>query len=274
MQRLRTRIAPTPSGYLHIGNVVNFLLTWAFARSVGGHVTLRIDDMDPQMSRPEFVDDVFRTMDWLRIDIDDGPASVAEVEHTWSQRHRLPSYMSVLDSLAQHGLVFGCTCSRSTVAAADPSRRYPGTCRLLNNDLFADKTAWRFDDCSVADQPFPIMRLKNGLPAYHVVSVADDVAMGITWILRGADLEPSTRVQRALAARVEALAPFQKIKVVHHALVSDADGRKLSKSAGSTDIRLLRTRSNGINDVLRAVAMIHGCPVVDRVVDLPSVVRY
>lgn len=274
MDMLRTRIAPTPSGYLHIGNAVNFLLTWAHARSVGGHVTLRIDDIDPQMSKPEFVADIFRTLDWLGIDIDAGPTSVAEVETSWSQRLRLDDYSQILQDMVGAALVFGCTCTRSAIAKRDPSGRYSGTCRHLGRALDAGQTAWRFNNNDVAEIPYPIVRLKNGLPAYHLVSIADDVSMGMTWILRGMDLEPSTRLQRILASRIGALAPFKKIVVDHHALVLDERGGKLSKSAGAADLRTLRCRPDGIHVVLQALAAIQGCDVVDAVWDLPAVVKY
>jgi glutamyl-tRNA synthetase len=274
MHMLRTRIAPTPSGYLHIGNAVNVLLTWAHARSVGGHITLRIDDIDPQMSKPEFVADIFRTLDWLGIDIDAGPTSVAEVETTWSQRLRLDGYNQILLDMVSAGLVFGCTCTRSAIAKQDPSGRYTGTCRHRGSPLDEGQTAWRFNNNDVAEIPYPIVRLKNGLPAYQLVSVADDVAMGMTWILRGMDLEPSTRLQRKLASQVGALAPFKDIVVDHHALVLDERGGKLSKSAGAADLRTLRSRPDGIHAVLHALATIHGCDVVDSVRDLPAVVTY
>jgi glutamyl-tRNA synthetase len=274
MKMLRTRIAPTPSGYLHLGNVVNALLTWAHARAVGGHVTLRIDDLDPQMSRPEYLEDIFRTIDWLGIDIDAGPSSVAEVEQTWSQQHRRAAYDAVLQILVDQGALFACGCTRREIALAGSSGVYPGTCRDRRIPLDATDVSWRLLDDSVALLPFPIVRLKNGLPAYHIASITDDVQMGITWILRGEDLEPSSHIQYVIASRVPDLAPFGRVHIRHHPLIVDEHGEKLSKSRGATDVRHLRDKPYGLQDVLDAVTKFHGCPPVLRVSELPSVVSF
>lgn len=274
MKMLRTRIAPTPSGYLHIGNVVNALLIWAHARAVRGHVTLRIDDLDPQMSRTEYLEDIFRTIDWLGIDIDAGPSSVTEVKQTWSQQHRRAAYDAVLQTLVDQGALFACGCTRREIALAGTGGVYPGTCRDRRIPLDATDVSWRLLDDSVALLPFPVVRLKSGLPAYHIASITDDVRMGTTWILRGEDLEPSSRIQTVIASKVPALAPFGKIHIRHHSLIVDKHGEKLSKSRGATDVRHLRETSGGLGIVLEAVSRLHGCPLVSSVHDLPSVVRY
>lgn len=274
MKMLRTRIAPTPSGYLHIGNVVNALMVWAHARAVGGHVALRIDDLDPQMSQVEYLEDIFRTIDWLGIDLDAGPSSVLEVEQAWSQQYRRAAYDAVLQTLVDQGALFACGCTRREIALVGSGGVYPGTCRDRRIPLDATDVSLRLLDDSVALLPFPVVRLKNGLPAYHIASLVDDVSMDITWILRGADLEPSSLVQRQIACRVPGLAQFADVDIVHHRLICDERGEKLSKSRGATDVRHLRETSEGLGVVLEAVSRLHGCPLVASVHDLPSVIRY
>ena len=96
---LKTRIAPTPSGLLHEGNGISFLLTYALARAYEGQILLRIDDLDAERMRLAYLDDIFRTLDWLGIEWDEGPSSVADFQQNWSQHHRLDLYQNALDTL-------------------------------------------------------------------------------------------------------------------------------------------------------------------------------
>src|ERR1700761_2389173 len=109
----KTRIAPTPSGYLHLGNVLSFAVTAALARKTGAKVLLRIDDMDQARVNEAYVQDVFETLRFLEIPFDEGPRSAGEFETAYSQLHRLPFYKSALNKLTDGGLVFACTCTRS-----------------------------------------------------------------------------------------------------------------------------------------------------------------
>ena len=97
--QFKTRIAPTPSGLLHEGNGTSFILTYALARAHQGQVVLRIDDLDAERMRLEYLDDIFRTLDWLGIDWDEGPSSVADFQLNWSQHHRLDLYQNILEKL-------------------------------------------------------------------------------------------------------------------------------------------------------------------------------
>ncbi len=94
---LRSRLAPTPSGFLHLGNVFSFVLTWLIVRKQHGHLHLRIDDLDADRAKPAFYDDIFTTLDWLGLDYDSGPRSTGDCLRHWSQRHRLPAYNQVLE---------------------------------------------------------------------------------------------------------------------------------------------------------------------------------
>jgi glutamyl-tRNA synthetase len=234
---MRTRIAPTPSGFLHRGNAVNFLLTWQLAQQHGGSVLLRIDDLDPQMSQPVFLDDIFTTLSWLDIACDEGPRTAGELHDVWSQRHRLPLYHPALDELRRQGRVFACSCTRKHVLERSPHGLYPGTCRTAGIDLDAPNVAWRLADDSVTDLPYPVVRQKTGLPSYQIASLVDDTHFGITHIVRGRDLHPSTLVQRRIASILAPNHPFLSVVVYHHPLITDDRGTKLSKSQGAMGVR-------------------------------------
>ena len=216
---VRTRIAPTPSGYLHEGNCVNALLSswWAAEH---GQVFLRIDDADSTRYRREYAEDIFHTLQWLEIRIDLGPGSVSELEAQWSQTHRKNRYREALQPVIDRDLVFACACSRTSAqcTCANESRTWfqgESTLRLSTTDGRQGPVLWRRDD----------------IPAYHLTSVVDDHDFGITHIMRGEDLHESTLIQRDLAAFLQLTFPDE---VRHHPLVTDQKGRKLSKSSGAT----------------------------------------
>lgn len=137
-----SRIAPTPSGYLHLGNAFNFLLTWLLVRGSEGKLLLRIDDMDRSRLRPEYLADIFTTIDWLGLDYDQGPEGPDDFERSWSQLHRLSLYREMLEHLAEQQALaasplFLCQCSRAEIlrntagnnSAGGYPGSYPGTCR-------------------------------------------------------------------------------------------------------------------------------------------------
>ena len=236
---MKTRLAPTPSGYLHLGNAFNFVLTWALSRRAGGSLRLRIDDIDQERARPEFVEDVFRSLEWLGVDWDHGPTGPDEFYQRFSQRYRIDRYEAVLQQMRKSGLLFGCTCTRKQIRETAGTSGYAGTCRELQRDLDEQETAWRLNEASAAI-PFPILRQKNGDPAYMLASVVDDVDYGITHVVRGEDLLASTQTQGLLSGVIEVLAPFSHVLVHHHPLLVDEAGEKLSKSAGSSSLASMR----------------------------------
>ncbi|MEZ0610623.1 glutamate--tRNA ligase family protein [Fibrella sp. WM1] len=251
-----TRIAPTPSGYLHLGNAVNFVLTWLAARQRGGQVLLRIDDLDADRKRPEYVADVFYTLDWLGLDYDLGPSGPDDFEANWSQRHRLARYEATLDRLVAAGAVYACGWSRKQLAELGDT--YPAAIRTQNLPLDAPDVAWRFRADDGSDF---VVRRRDGLPAYQIASLTDDIDFGVTHLVRGQDLYDSTRMQRELAERLKlgTSSPdksitdpgtFLRAQVWHHPLLLDASGHKLAKSAGSgaagpTSIRAMRLAGEG-----------------------------
>lgn len=226
---MRTRLAPTPSGLLHYGNACNFLVTWAFGRARGGEVLLRIDDADPNMVHPDGIADIADTLAWLGITVD---------RQLPSQQTRYGRYQRVLDELQGGEHLYACDCTRSQIRAAAPTGEYPGTCRDRGLPLTAHEASLRCRlDGTVSD---PIVRGKNGIPAYHVASLCDDVDAGITHIIRGADLEVASEVQQQIVRVAPSLALFLDVAIIHHPLILGQDGQKLSKSVQSTALRTLR----------------------------------
>ena len=248
---VQTRLAPTPSGYLHAGNALNFLLTEALARRAGGRLHLRIDDLDSARVRPAYLENIFATLHWLSIHCDSGPRDVADFQARYSQHRRLDRYAALLAALAtQTGLVYACTCSRAEVAAAaGPAGLYAGTCRDRGLPLDSPDAAWRVRvpakatvaltdgflgfrtlDIAALVGDF-VIRRKDGLPAYQTASLADDVTDGMTLIVRGEDLLPSTAAQIWLAQLAGSpWAAFADAQFYHHPLLLGPDGGKLSKS--------------------------------------------
>jgi glutamyl/glutaminyl-tRNA synthetase len=243
-----TRLAPTPSGFLHAGNIYNFLLNWLWARANNGTVLLRIDDMDAARKRPEYVNDIFTTLAALGLDWDMGPSGPDDFEKNWRQQQRLPLYNQILDIWVQQDKMFVCTCSRQ---------------QLLNNQHCHCETeylpwstahaAWRMKLYNPAAICFTdkqkgavevmvtdsfIIRKKDGLPAYQLCSLMDDRHFGVTHICRGEDLLPSTAMQLWLDAQLTT--PYLRhCHLWHHPLLT-LDGDKISKSAGAQSSSLMK----------------------------------
>jgi glutamyl/glutaminyl-tRNA synthetase len=258
----KTRIAPTPSGYLHLGNILSFALTAALARRVGASILLRIDDLDRERVDREYVEDIFETLNFLGIPWDEGPRDVDEFEREWSQGHRLGMYREALRRLRQEGKVFACDCSRSKIVRKRQDGVYPGTCRNKELALDAAGYSWRVRtpafagasaDESAGEAGVPVdmegglpvemtdfvVRKRDGYPAYQLTSVVDDLYFGVDLVVRGEDLRASTAAQRWLAAEL-GQDEFRGIRFYHHPLLMGSNGTKLSKSAGATSVRYLR----------------------------------
>jgi glutamyl/glutaminyl-tRNA synthetase len=209
---LRTRIAPTPSGLLHLGNAWSFVLTWLAARSAPtasgrGRIHLRIDDLDAARTQDAFLEDIFASLRWLGIDWDGGPRDVAEFKAAHSQRLRLDRYRAAVEKLKVHEMVYACDCSRAQIRLSGPV--YPGTCRLRSLDFEQPDHSVRFavpsgvvalrdaDGGAFVLHPardpgdFVVVR-RDGDPAYHLASVIDDTDLGVNFVVRGLDLRPST----------------------------------------------------------------------------------
>jgi len=251
----KTRIAPTPSGFLHAGNAFNFLVTDRLAKATGSRLVLRIDDLDAGRTRPEYIEDVFRSLQWLGIRVDEGPSGPDDFHANWTQHLRMPRYLGATEALLSRGALYPCSCSRpqlETLSRADhPCRtqpigavprgtpwrlRIPEPCLVPVMEL--DGTTKQLDLATQMPDP-TILQRDTGRPAYQIASLCDDLEMDITFIVRGADLQPSTACQ-AYLARLLGQEAFASIRFHHHPLALGADGAKLSKSAGSASLKAMR----------------------------------
>ena len=240
------RFAPSPTGRLHLGHAYSAVLGHGLARDGGGKFLLRIEDLDQTRSRPEFVDGIYEDLRWLGLDWDE-PVLV--------QSQRTDAYAAALDELKVRGLVYACFCTRADIAQSltaphgDAATSYPGTCRGLPDDpdrRAATPHCWRLDSgkaLALAGLPSwteqngrsfegeasqigdAILARKDAPASYHLSCVIDDAASGVTDVVRGADLRPSTPIQRLLQELLGLPAPTY----VHHALVTHEDGRRLAK---------------------------------------------
>lgn len=241
-----TRFAPSPTGRLHLGHAFSAALGHEKARESGGRFLLRIEDIDQGRSRPEFVDGIFEDLRWLGFEWDE-PVLV--------QSGRTQAYADALESLRERGLVYACFCTRADIAQSltaphgDAATSYPGTCRALPDDPERRATTphcWRLDSAKAlqlaplttwqeangrsfaakaADFGDAILARKDAPASYHLSCVVDDAASGVTTVVRGADLRPSTPIQRLL----QNLLGLPELTYLHHPLVTHEDGRRLAK---------------------------------------------
>lgn len=267
---VRTRIAPTPSGYLHIGNALNFVLTWLWARKAGGSVRLRIDDLDAPRIRPEYLEDIFETLEWLGLDWDEGPFSVTEHEQKFSQTHRQDYYRAFLEELIATGKVFACTCSRKSLEKeacncfnkAVPLNSPEAALRVLTPDsviVIKDAVAGVLSIPLDKDMHNFVVRRKEGMVAYQVSSLADDLLYKVNLIIRGQDLLGSTAAQTYLAT-ISGKTAFAGCSFYHHPLITDNSGQKLSKSAGSGSLRAMRAQGYTVNEFYKYISKLLGWP--------------
>ena len=268
-----SRLAPTPSGYLHIGNAVNFVLTWLLTRRVvpgraGGVLHLRIDDLDRARLRPAYLENIFRVIDWLGIDYDHGPSGPDDFLRRHSQLLHLPEYNAILRRLAQRpGLVQASTRSRTNVAEAVVPLETPGVAwraHVPAGTTISFNDAWqgRINVPLDALMPDFVVRKKDGVAAYQVASVVDDLRLGTTLVVRGLDLQPSTAAQLWLAAQLSETATFNaaRIQLFHHPLLTDAAGQKLSKSQQLPLDAGVMAQAQGKQAVFQAVAKLLQLP--------------
>jgi glutamyl-tRNA synthetase len=272
------RLAPSPTGAQHLGNARTYLIAWLSARSQAGRVVLRIEDLDVSRVKPGAIDEAREDLHWLGLDWD-GDAIV--------QTQRLPFYRAAFERLKSLGLIYPCTCTRADIerSASAPHAEhegpiYPGTCshrRAADADALADRPyAWRLrggDETIAYDDgirgkvslnlhqiggDFVVWR-SAGTPAYQLAVVVDDADQGVTEVIRGDDLIPSTPRQ-LLLYRMLGLTPP---RFLHVPLVVDAAGRRLAKRQGDTHLRSLREAGVEPQTVLGVLAW--SCGWLDRV---------
>ena len=259
MAELKTvgRFAPTPSGRMHLGNVFAALIAWLSVRSKGGEMVLRMEDLDTQRTSEEYAQILREDLRWLGLDYD---------RETPPQSTRSAVYDTYFDKLAQMGLLYPCYCTRSQLHSvnaphlSDGTYVYPGTCRSLTPAEVAEKRkakapAYRLkvpdevvsftDGCMgphsenlLRDCGDFYLRRADGVFAYQLAVVVDDARMGVTEVVRGADLLSSTARQLYLYRLLGLPAP----KFAHCPLLLAPDGRRLSKRDGDQSLENLRAK--------------------------------
>ncbi len=260
----KIRFAPSPTGYLHEGHLLSALYVWAAAKKWNLHIHLRIEDHDRVRTRQAYIDGIREDLEWLGFE-----------HHSESiQSDRQEIYQGVLQKLAEQGYVYPCTCSRKQLEAENPRSEtgeviYQGKCRLderrktrdeRNESIWVEKMAQphnlRF---AVADKvinwtdarlgpfaenparqcgDFPIQD-RDGCWTYQFAVCVDDVLQDITHIIRGEDIRNSTARQIALCQTICETTgrPYQQPFYLHHALIVDSSGKKLSKRELAHSIR-------------------------------------
>lgn len=260
-----TRFAPSPTGRLHLGHAFAARFAHDRARENNGKFLLRIEDIDPVRCKPEFIDGILEDLDWLGLKWDQQPILQSE---------RLDFYADALQKLKDRGVLYPCVCTRKEIESeiarmghaphAGETAVYPGTCRGKHLDLSRfDRWSWRLDIekslRQIGESLFfvdesrgrvkanpaifgDIILARKETPAsYHLCSVLDDAAQGVTLVTRGEDLFDSTHVHRLLQALLGLDTPLYH----HHRLISDAEGRRLAKRDQSVTIKFLREK--GLN---------------------------
>lgn len=252
-----TRFAPSPTGHLHLGHVVNALYVWGVARAVGGRVQLRIEDHDRIRCRPAYEASLLDDLAWLGLEPDEGLTPLVRQSDTPE------AYAGALSRLRAAAHVYTCACSRREIGGGP----YDGRCRdrgLTDADSRALRVVLpdaieRFDDLALgpqAQRPASqcgdlLIRDRDGHWTYQFAVTVDDLRHGVSLVIRGEDLLDSTGRQLALARLLGRVEPPL---FLHHPLIADAAGRKLSKSAGDTGIRELRAAGHAPAAVLGLAA--------------------
>lgn len=255
-----TRFAPSPSGALHLGHAYSAVMAHHLARRADGQFRLRIDDIDGTRSREEFIDAARADLAWLGIAWDGA---------LWRQSAHLADYAAALDALVARGLAYPCFCTRADIAASATAPHgpagaiYPGTCRALSPAARTDAMAtlpfcWRLAMDRATAAAGPLSAVNNGVrrsfdaaaqgdvviarkdaPAsYHLASTIDDAAMGVTLVVRGADLTEATAVQLLLQHLLDLPTP----EYHHHALVVGTNGKRLAKRDAAAALAEMRAR--------------------------------
>jgi len=297
----RGRLAPSPTGYLHVGHARTLWTAWQRARDAGGALVMRMEDLDPERSKSTFAEAAYEDLRWLGVRWQEGPDKGGPYA-PYVQSRRRSIYLAAWRRLLRRGYIYPCHCSRkdlesalgaphertlasvnSSVAAGkwdlqDDEPIYPGTCRRLPaiptqlpgptaSDIdLPDGINWRFRvpdgeavefvDRNLGRQRFVagvdfgdfVVWRRDGVPSYQLACVADDAAMGITEVVRGADLLKSTARQILLNRALG----YDNPAWFHCRLVVDHNGRRLAKRYDSLSVRALRQRGLTPMNILSA----------------------
>jgi glutamyl-tRNA synthetase/glutamyl-Q tRNA(Asp) synthetase len=268
---LRTRFAPSPSGYLHLGHVLHAIYVWGLAQCWDATVLLRLEDHDRQRCKPEYAAALLEDLHWLGFLPE--PLAPSQV---WQQQDRLMGYAAALEALATSGHAYACHCSRAAIVQRTGQQggdelRYDGHCRHLGLPIGPDvgirvalpDEQVAFEDIYAGPQrQHPatqvgdvLARDRHGNFTYQWAVVLDDLAQDINLVIRGADILASTGRQLLLR---RLLGSTQAPLWVHHPLITAGDGQKLSKRDGATGIRTLRAQGYSAQQVLGLAAQMGG----------------
>jgi glutamyl/glutaminyl-tRNA synthetase len=258
----RGRLAPSPTGLLHLGHARTFWTAQERARAADGTLTLRNDDLDSARCKPEFVTAMLEDLRWFGFEWTEGP-DVGGPFVPYQQSLRFDLYRAALEKLSTGGFVYPCTCSRKDIQLAaraphaedDDEPIYPGTCRdSRKSEITNRKSCWRFrvpngetigfTDAHLGPQSFVAGRdfgdfvvwRNDDVPSYQLACVVDDAKMRITEVVRGADLLTST-ARQLLLYRALGLTPPT---FYHCALMTDERGQRLAKRHDALSLRALR----------------------------------
>jgi glutamyl-tRNA synthetase len=259
-KKYRGRLAPSPTGYLHLGHARTFLAAQERAQSAGGTLILRNDDLDRSRCKPEFVSTMIEDLHWFGLEWSEGP-DCGGPYGPYNQSDRTKLYHAALEKLRLGNYLYQCTCSRRDIQqsasapnAGDEEPIYPGTCRSAAGRQSGAKFSWRFrvpdgevisfSDANCGPQEFIagrdfgdfIVWRPDDSPAYQLACVVDDAAMQITEVVRGRDLLLSTARQLLLYRALGFATPG----FFHCELVCDEQGRRLAKHYDSLSLRTLR----------------------------------
>ncbi len=268
MSNVIGRLAPSPTGALHLGNARSFLLAWLSVRQQCGQLLMRIEDIDSPRVKPWARQQTLDDLRWLGLDWDWGP-DVGGPHETYIQSERVTRYREVLQQLNDAKVIYPCTCTRREVAeaASAPHEQtlselppmegaiYPGTCRGRSSVDIDSEFAWRWrfgsgeviwmDEVLGQQSANPDKQLgdfvigkSDGTPAYQLAVIVDDYDMGVTEVVRGSDLAPSTYRQLAVLRHLGWPAPSYR----HVPLIVGPDGRRLAKRHGDTRLSYFRER--------------------------------
>lgn len=274
----RGRLAPSPTGFLHLGHARTFWTAYQRARRANGKLVFRNEDLDPYRSRPEFVQAMFEDLRWLGIEWDEGPV-IGGPYGPYEQSERRGFYLEAWRLLVEQGIVYPCTCSRKDLAQAaqaphegagldhaqDDEPVYPGTCREKRmNAIDPAGLNWRFrvpdgEPIHFKDQRFGAQEFVAGrdfgdfvvwrrddVPAYQLAVVVDDAAMNVTEVVRGADLLRSTARQILLQRALGLPEPAY----YHCPLMTDDAGARLAKRHEALSLRSLRNAGTDPQDLV------------------------
>ena len=292
---MKGRFAPSPTGYIHLGNVWIALLSYISTRQQKGKYVVRMEDIDLQRSKRELGEALLDDLEWLGFEWDEGPR-VGGPEVSYWQSERQTYYADILESLALEKLIYPCFCNRArlqSIASAphvgEVVHRYDGKCRHLSKNavdelssikepslrLAIDSCNPEFDDRWQGTQHIHlegelddyVLRRGDGMYAYNLAVVLDDIAMGITEVIRGDDLLDTTGQQLYLYNTLQQCYPHKHIEVPkygHAPLLVDSDGHRLSKRQKSITIRELREQQWSASRILWELAVAGGLIDKDR----------